>query len=104
MLAYSDNYKHNNLIYSQVVLMDVTTNGYTIFKNLEAGKTGKKQTNTLRGGCVCAGAPSSLTPWSSSRTQPGVLGLVWRERQTHASDTDPKKTRCPMSPEFFTSL
>lgn len=32
MLAYSDNYKHNNLIYSQVVLMDVTTNGSTILK------------------------------------------------------------------------
>lgn len=43
MLAYSDNYKCNNLIYSQVVLMDVTTNGPTTLENLEAGKTCKKQ-------------------------------------------------------------
>lgn len=52
MLAYSDNYKHNNLIYSQVVLMDVTTNGSTILKNPEAGKTWRKQTNIPKGGCV----------------------------------------------------
>lgn len=51
MFAYSDNYKHNNLIYSQVVLMDVTTNGSTILKNPEAGKTCKTQTNILRDVC-----------------------------------------------------
>lgn len=37
MVAYSDNYKHNSLIHSQVVLMAVTTNGPTTLKNLEAG-------------------------------------------------------------------
>ena len=43
MLAYSDNYKHNNLIYFQVVLIDVTTNGSTTLKNPEAGKTCKNK-------------------------------------------------------------
>ena len=65
MLAYSDNYKCNNLIYSQVVLMDVTTNGPTTLENLEAGKTCKKQSNILMGVCRAC-PPLSLQP--SSRT------------------------------------
>lgn len=72
MLAYSDNYKHNNLIYFQVVLIDVTTNGSTTLKNPEAGKTCKKQANIL-----------SLRPQSSSYTHTGLLGLLWKARQIH---------------------
>lgn len=55
MLAYSDNYKHNDLIYSQVVIIDVTTNGATTLANPEASKTCKKQ------GCV-QGLLTSLPP------------------------------------------
>lgn len=49
MLAYSDNYKYSNLIYSQVVLIHITTNGPTTLKNLEAGRTCKRQSNILKG-------------------------------------------------------
>lgn len=49
MLVYSDNYKHNNLIYSQVVVIDVTTNGSTTLEDPgEAQPAGNRA--TLRGG------------------------------------------------------
>lgn len=47
MLACSDNYKHNNLIYSQIVLIDITTNDPTPCKHLEASKTDKPQCSFL---------------------------------------------------------
>lgn len=96
MLAYSDNYKHNNLIYSQVVLMDVTTNGPTTLENLEAGKTCKKQHDILMGMCRAA----HLSP---SHNHLGLWGLVWKQANTpikHGSECN----KMPISPEFLTSL
>lgn len=94
MLAYSDNYKHNNLIYSQVVVIDVTTNGSTILENPEAGTACKKQRDILRGMCSPP-PPTSFPSPSSSYTHSGLLGLVWKARRTHASNIDHKATKCP---------
>lgn len=95
MLAYSDNYKHNNLIYSQVVVIDVTTNGSTILENPEAGTACKKQKAEGRSEECVQGPPTSFPPPSSSYTHSGLLGLVWKARRTHASNIDYKATKCP---------
>lgn len=74
MPAYSDNYKHSILIYSQVVLIDTTTNDPTTLKNLEVGRTCKKQNNILRG----KGKAFTVLPLYP----PDLLDLAWKERQT----------------------
>lgn len=49
MLTYSGNYKLNNLIYSQVVLIDIITNVPATLKDPEVAKTCKEQSHHLRG-------------------------------------------------------
>lgn len=93
MLAYSDNYKHNNLIYSQVVVIDVTTNGSTILENPEAGIACKKQRDILRGVCR---APPLLFPhrlppiptqvflgWSGKQGEHMPQTLIIRQPNAH---------------------
>lgn len=70
MLVYSDNYKHNNLIYSQVVVIDVTTNGSTTSEGPgEAQPAGNRATF----GGACAGPSHLSSPQSSSYTTPTQL-------------------------------
>lgn len=53
MLVYSDNYKHNNLIYSQVVVIDVTTNDSTTLEDPgEAQPAGNRATLCVGGGIL----------------------------------------------------
>lgn len=97
MLAYSDNYKHSILIYSQVVLIDTTTNDPMTLKNLEVDRTCKRQNNILKGKGKAFTVLPLHPPDKSSRP-----GLERKANNLQAQTL--RKKKMPVSPEFFTSL
>lgn len=98
MLACSDNYKHGNLIYSQIVLIDATTNGFITLKNSETNKTCKKQSNILRS--MCRALPP-LFLHGLPPTPTHVLEGCPEGKASISSSVDHKDTNSPSAQNFW---